>query len=101
MKPSLAALALQEKAAHAVAGQPDEVVFAPSPRVDGELHEALAVARQLAAQSEQPLTLPAKGVKPNAQGASVRPEDFIALKGNFLVQPVPGRIAPEEDVQNS
>jgi len=53
------------------------------------------MAGQVSAQSEESLTVIAKGVQAEGYGASVRPKEFITFVPNALLLTVPRRITTE------
>src|SRR5262249_20873864 len=101
MDAALAAVALQVKAAHALAGLPRHGHFAVGHGNGNQIERPLRATGEVAAQPQDALALFAKGVQAHGDGPAVGPEDLVALEVNAVVLAVLGRIATKENLQGA
>ena len=64
-------------------GRPVQIVFPTLQRKAQQFHQALALARQVPAQAEQPLAVVAKGIQGERDRLAIRPEDAVAFEVNL------------------
>ena len=100
MRPARA-LPLEAEAADAVAGKARQVVVAAIQGEANQVDEPFGATGQMTPQAQQPLPVLAEGVQADRDGATVRPEDLVALELDVAVGTVSGRVTTEQDGQGT
>src|SRR3989442_11933233 len=94
-------LALDEKAADAMARQPRQIVFPALERHAGELNLALEAPLKVFTQPQKTLSVPAKSIQPDRHPATIGPKHLVAFEMNGLSVAITGRFAPKDNRQSS
>jgi hypothetical protein len=81
--------AFEEEATHAMPWDPVEIVFATPERKESQLKQSFSATLKVMAQSEETLTVLAKGLQPHDDRPAVRPEKLVSLEGYGSIVSVP------------
>jgi len=62
-----------------------------------QIDHTLGAARQISAQTQQPLALPAEGIETDTDGPAIGPQHLIALKRDPVFLPIPGWVSSQQN----
>jgi hypothetical protein len=94
---SLPALPIQEEAAHAAAGNADQVVVSIAKREKDQIDQSFAASFEVTAETQEALAMAAECIKPHGNRPAVWPQDLVAFVFDPLLAAVPIGITSEYD----